>query len=153
MPHLERVQLVPRSLEEVFGFFCEPADLEMLTPDFLRFRILSSQPVPMQTGTLIDYRLQWLGVPMRWQSRIDEFDPPRKFVDVQTKGPYLRWHHTHHFYAVAEGTLVVDAVEYELPWGPLGSLAHVLLVRRSLDEIFDYRRKMLGEIFQKGPAE
>jgi ligand-binding SRPBCC domain-containing protein len=99
----------------------------------------------MRPGTLIDYRIRLLGLPMRWRTRIDEFDPPRRFVDVQLRGPYRMWHHTHEFHEVEGGTLMIDLVRYQMPLGPLGRLVHLLLVRRLLDQIFDYRRRTLAE--------
>jgi len=137
---LVREQLVRRPLAEVFGFFADAANLEAITPDFLRFRILSPLPIAMRPGALIDYQLSLFGIPFRWRSRIEDWEPGRRFVDVQERGPYLRWHHTHEFLAVPEGTLVRDTVRYALPLGPLGAIAHALFVRRQVEAIFDHRR-------------
>jgi ligand-binding SRPBCC domain-containing protein len=144
---LERAQLIPREREQIFAFFAEAANLERLTPDFLNFRILTLLPIDLQPGTLIDYRLKLYGFPFTWCTRIETFDPPQSFTDIQLQGPYRRWHHLHEFFAVAGGTLVVDRVLYELPFGILGTLAHGLFVRRMLDHIFDYRRECLQALF------
>jgi ligand-binding SRPBCC domain-containing protein len=61
-------------------------------------------------------------------------------VDAQVRGPYRLWRHTHTFERRPDGTLVRDHVSYEIPLGPLGELAHRLLVRRDLAQIFDYRQ-------------
>jgi ligand-binding SRPBCC domain-containing protein len=143
---LERRQLVRRPRPEVFAFFGDARNLEAITPDFLRFRIATAEPIAMATGTLIEYRLSLYGVPFGWQTRIEAWEPDRRFVDVQLRGPYRRWRHAHEFLEVPEGTLMLDRVEYALPLGPLGSLAHALLVRRALDAIFDHRRERIAAL-------
>ena len=144
--HLERVQLIRRPREEVFAFFADAGNLEAITPDFLQFKILTPRPIEMRAGTLIDYRLKLAGVPFYWQTRIETFDPPYSFSDLQVKGPYRRWHHWHEFYDVPQGTIAVDRVEYELPVGPLGRLARLLFVERNLEQIFEHRRQRLREL-------
>jgi ligand-binding SRPBCC domain-containing protein len=147
MHRLERVQLLPRPLHEVFAFFTEAQNLERLTPDFLRFRILTPLPIHLAPGTYIDYRLQLLHIPFHWRTRIETYDPPSQFTDVQLTGPYRFWHHLHVFFAVPGGTLVVDRVTYALPFGLLGTLAHTGCFRRLLEQIFDYRRQQLINLF------
>jgi ligand-binding SRPBCC domain-containing protein len=140
--------LVRRPLAEVFAFFSDAANLEAITPDFLRFRILSPLPIAMRPGARIDYQLSLFGVPFRWRSRIEDWEPGRRFVDVQERGPYLRWHHTHEFDAVPDGTRVRDTVRYALPLGPLGALAHGLFVRRQVEGIFDHRRRRIEALLE-----
>ncbi|MBX3412904.1 MAG: SRPBCC family protein [Pirellulales bacterium] len=144
--HLQRVQLIRRPRDEVFAFFSDAANLEAITPEFLRFQILTPRPIEMRPGTLIDYRLKLGGIPFYWQTRIETFDPPYAFSDLQAKGPYRRWHHWHEFYEVPQGTISVDRVEYELPLGSLGRMARLLFVERNLDQIFEHRRRRLNEL-------
>ncbi len=144
---LEREQLIPRPRAEVFGFFAQARNLERLTPGFLRFQILTPEPIEMRPGTLIDYRLHLYGLPLRWRTRIERFEPEERFVDLQLSGPYRRWEHLHEFSDAPGGTLMRDRVEYALPLGPLGAAAHALMVRRSLARIFDYRRAAVEELF------
>jgi hypothetical protein len=147
-PHiLTREQRVSRPRAEVFGFFAEASNLERLTPPTLRFRILTPLPIAMRAGTVIDYRLSLMGIPFRWRTLIEVFAPDSHFVDVQQAGPYALWRHLHEFVEVPGGTLVRDRVEYRLPLGPLGDLAHALLVRRQLRRIFDYRREVIAALF------
>ena len=80
---------------------------------------------------------------MFWRTRIERFEPEAVFVDTQVKGPYRLWHHTHTFEVVPEGTLMRDIVQYRLPMGFLGSVAHWLFVKRTLRRIFDFRRDAL----------
>jgi ligand-binding SRPBCC domain-containing protein len=143
----EREQFIPRPRDEVFAFFARPENLQLLTPDFLHFAFLTPSPIPMHAGARIDYRIKLWGVPMRWATRIDRFEPPHLFTDEQLRGPYRRWHHTHEFHEAAGGTRMVDRVEYELPLGPLGQVAHALFVRRSLGQIFDYRWQKVAELW------
>lgn len=143
---LERSQWLPGRRDEVFPFFANARNLEAITPEFLQFRILTPEPIKMQSGTLLDYRLKLFGVPFHWQTLIERFEPPYRFVDTQRTGPYRRWHHTHEFHEVDGGTLMIDRVVYELPLGPLGSLAHALWVRATLERIFDFRNERIAEL-------
>jgi hypothetical protein len=141
---LERTQLVQRPLAEVFAFFGDAANLEVITPRFLRFRILTPTPVGMKPGTRIDYALSLFGIPLRWRTHITSWEPGVRFVDEQESGPYAVWRHTHEFEAQGpRATLVRDVVEYALPLGPLGSAAHALFVRRTLARIFDHRQEAI----------
>jgi ligand-binding SRPBCC domain-containing protein len=149
---LERSALVARPLDEVFAFFADASNLEAITPAFLRFRILTRLPVEMRAGARIDYALSLFGVPLRWVTRIAEWEPGVRFVDVQERGPYALWRHTHTFEGRGDATLVRDVVEYALPLGPLGALAHALLVRRALDRIFDFRREAIRRLLEEGGA-
>lgn len=149
---LERSQFVPRPRSEVFAFFAEARNLESITPDFLHFQILPPVPTLMAEGVLIYYRLSLFGVPFRWKTRIAAWVPEERFVDVQLKGPYARWHHTHTFDVVPGGTLVGDRVEYQLPFGALGDVAHPIMVRRTLERIFDHRRDRVAALLGGDPG-
>lgn len=144
---LEQVQVVPRPRSEVFEFFADAHNLERITPDLLAFRILTPRPIEMGQGALIDYRLKLYGIPMSWKTRIELWEPDDRFVDMQLKGPYRYWHHLHEFEDVDLGTRMRDVVHYELPFGPFGSIARSLFVRRSLERIFGHRRQAIAEIF------
>lgn len=144
---LEREQLVPRHRSEVFPFFADARNLERLTPPELRFAILTPGPIEMRAGAVIDYRLSLVGVPFRWRTRIEVFEPEDRFIDVQARGPYKTWRHQHEFREVPGGTALYDRVEYELPFGPLGDVVHAAIVRRQLDAIFSYRRATIEGLF------
>lgn len=144
---LRREQLLEVPTEQTFDFFADASNLEAITPPWLKFRITTPRPIEMQVGTLIRYRLALHGVPVSWLTRIQEWDPPRGFVDQQISGPYRLWHHTHSFEAVGpDRTRMVDVVRYGQRFGPFGAAAQVLLVRRDLDRIFDFRRDRIGEL-------
>jgi ligand-binding SRPBCC domain-containing protein len=143
---LERTQVIPRPIDETFVFFADAGNLEVITPDWLRFQILTSGPIRMHCGTLLEYRLRWRRVPIRWLTEIRVWEPPRRFVDVQLRGPYRLWEHEHTFEAVSEGTLMRDVVRYALPFGFLGRLVHGWLVRRDLGSIFDYRARKVAAL-------
>jgi len=136
---LEREQILGHPHDEVFDFFAQARNLERITPLWLSFTVLTPEPIDMRAGTLIDYRLRVHGIPLRWTSRIEEWEPGRVFVDRQIRGPYALWHHRHTFVAAAAGTIVRDQVDYALPLGRLGDVAHPLFVRRDLERIFDHR--------------
>ena len=143
---LHREQWIARPREEVFAFFANAANLEKLTPPWMRFEILTPAPIQMTAGTRIDYRIGWRLVRIRWHTEIVEWDPPHQFVDVQLRGPYALWHHTHSFADERGGTRITDTVRYRLPWGIIGAAAHRLMVARDLKQIFDYRAERIGEL-------
>jgi ligand-binding SRPBCC domain-containing protein len=144
---LERIQIVRRPVAETFRFFSDPHNLQRLTPAFLNFRFLEPPPEVMHPGTTIDYQIRLYGVPVHWRTRIEIVEPPAKFVDVQEKGPYALWRHSHMFKDVGSGaTEVKDRVEYAMPLGPLGEIAYHLFVARSLAQIFEYRERELAAI-------
>lgn len=142
--HESRVWLA-RPRPEVFAFFADPAQLALITPPSLRVRLLTPGAA-MAAGAVLDYRISWLGLPLRWRAFIREWDPPFRFVDVQVRGPYARWEHRHRFLGEGGGTWVEDRVTYQLPWGPLGRLAHALVVGRQLEAVWAYRKRRLGEL-------
>jgi ligand-binding SRPBCC domain-containing protein len=146
---LERSLFIPKPVDEVFAFFADARNLELITPAFLHFHILTPGVIEMKAGTLIDYQLRLYGIPIRWRTRIHEFMPPSSFVDIQLRGPYRLWHHRHEFDKVPGGTQMRDRVEYDLPFGPIGALIRSLFVRRTLDRIFDHRNASITEILNR----
>ena len=151
---LEREVTLPRPRPEVFSFFADAANLDRVTPPWLRFRIVTPMPVEMAPGATIDYRLRLRGMPIRWRTEITLWEPPHRFVDTQTRGPYRRWVHEHRFESVAAGTRMIDRVEYALPWGFLGRLAHALFVRRDVARVFAWREMVFRRLFPpRGPGE
>ncbi len=140
-------QWVPQSLDTVFRFFTDPQNLEALTPEFLKFKILKVTSTPIKEGTLLDYRLKIRGIPVRWQSKITECIHEIRFADMQTRGPYKFWHHIHEFFEKDGGTIIRDRVFYKLPgWIPGDIIAH-WFVRKELEKIFLHRRKVVAELF------
>jgi ligand-binding SRPBCC domain-containing protein len=144
---LTRTQEIPRPRGEVFAFFADAHNLERITPPALHFSILTPAPIEMRPGARIEYRLSLFGVPFRWRTLIEAFEPEDRFVDVQLDGPYRRWHHTHTFEDTPGGTRMIDLVEYALPLGGLGDLAGGWLVRLLLEGIFDHRRAVIERLF------
>jgi ligand-binding SRPBCC domain-containing protein len=142
---LEREQRIAAPPAEVFPFFEDAYNLEAITPPFLGFRVVTPRPIEMGPGALIEYRLRLHGMPVRWTTRIEAFDPPHTFVDAQISGPYRLWHHTHVFEPDGRGgTIMRDRVRYALPFGPLGTVAHLAFVRRDLRRIFDFRQEVVA---------
>jgi ligand-binding SRPBCC domain-containing protein len=137
---IERSQHVPLPRDDAFAFFADAYNLGALTPPWLGFRIVTPRPIPMRRGTTIEYVLTTRRVPVRCRTEIVEWEPGRRFVDTQLKGPFRLWEHTHAFEERPDGTLIHDTVLYRMPYGPLGAIAHRLLVARDLERVFDYRR-------------
>ena len=153
---LRTAQLLPRPREEVFAFFAAAENLEVLTPPWLGFQILTPLPLAMRQGTLLDYRIRLHRIPIRWRTEITAWEPPHGFVDEQLRGPYRLWVHEHTFEEIpggsggiggiggTGGTRVADRVRYAVPGG---RLVNRLLVARDLKKIFEYRNRKIQEVF------
>jgi ligand-binding SRPBCC domain-containing protein len=135
---------LPQPLENVFPFFSDARNLERLTPDWLKFEVLTPGPVEMAVGTLIEYRLRLRGLPIRWRSEITAWEPPYRFVDEQRRGPYRAWIHEHTFEEREGQTLARDRVLYDHLGG---RLINRLLVAPDVAKIFAFRRQKMEEIF------
>lgn len=143
---LERVQRIERPLDEVFPFFADAGNLEAITPPWLNFQIITKLPIEMCEGAIIEYRLRLFFVPIFWRTRIEKWSPTDSFVDRQLVGPYSLWHHTHTFVADGNATIMTDRVDYRIPFGPIGTLAHVIMVKGLLKKIFDFRYETIERL-------
>jgi ligand-binding SRPBCC domain-containing protein len=143
--HLREELLVPRPIGEVFPFFAQARNLEVPTPPWLKFDILTPEPITMRAGLNIDYRIHLHGLPVRWRTEIAEWEPPHRFVDRQVRGPYRLWHHRHTFEERGNATLCRDEVRY---WPIGGAVVDALFIRRDVEAIFSFRRTKLLEIFR-----
>lgn len=148
MYQLKEEIIIPASMEEVWGFFATPKNLQKITPKELGFVIKTHVPEEMYPGLIIAYTVKpLLGIPVEWVTEITQVHKHKYFVDEQRKGPYKMWHHEHHFEEVEGGIKVIDIVSYELPLAPLGNLVHPWLVKPKLNEIFSYRTQVIKENF------
>ena len=143
---LETEQSIARPRTEVFGFFSDPRNLEAITPPWLRFRIVDSSAPAVGLGVEFTYRMRLHGIPLRWKSVIAEWEPEVRFVDVQLRGPYAKWHHTHTFEEIPGGTRIVDRVIYRLPLGTLGRMVAGSFVDRDIEKVFRFRRARTAEL-------
>ncbi len=142
-------QWLPLSPDELWPFFSNAQNLERLTPPFLNFHVKKVHSQELGSGTLIDYRLKLHGIPLGWRTRLEQWEPPHRFVDTQLTGPYSLWHHTHSFTALGSGTLMTDRVEYSLPLAPLSTVVAGPFVDRDVRNIFRYRVQAARDIFFK----
>jgi ligand-binding SRPBCC domain-containing protein len=149
---LEREQRIAQPLAKVFDFFARAENLGRITPAWLHFGIRSALPIQMRVDARIDYTIRLAGVPLRWRTRIAVWEPERRFVDVQERGPYALWEHTHLFAPQDTGVLMTDRVRYGLPLGCLGRTAHALAVRAALAAIFDYRHASIETLLAASHA-
>jgi ligand-binding SRPBCC domain-containing protein len=118
-----------------------------LTPVWRAPQLLTPSPIHMRAGTVLDYRIRWLGLPLGLRMFVREWDPPFRFLDVQLRGPYARWEHRHLFLEEGGGTRVEDRLVYRLPLGPLGRLAHLAVVGRQLERTWRERAAVLTARF------
>ena len=145
---LEQEQRLPISRDEAWDFFSSPANLNEITPEDLGFEITNPPTAKMFEGQIITYRVKLApAIRLSWVTEIKCVDEGRSFVDEQRFGPYKFWHHRHEFEPVPDGVLMRDIVHYALPFGPLGTLAHRLFVRRKLEWIFGFRKRILASRF------
>lgn len=146
---LYREQQLDCDLETAWEFFSSPHNLSRITPKDMGFIVLSKNLSPsIFPGMIIDYTVSpLLGIPLKWRTKITHVDPLKSFVDYQVKGPYKLWNHFHEFIPNDKGVLMKDTVDYELPLGFLGTIAHSLFVKNKLNQIFDHRYVVLDKMF------
>ena len=151
MIHVFKSALVLNTgIDRAWEFFSDPRNLARITPHDLDFTVLTPDlPHQIYAGMLIEYRVRPLfGIPVRWLTEIAQVETGRFFVDEQRVGPYSMWHHEHRFDPLGpDQTAMEDRVAYRLPFPPLGDLAHRLLVRPQIENIFSFREKAVAEIF------
>lgn len=144
--------MLPLAREQLFPFFADAHNLELLTPPWLRFEILTPRPIAMRAGARIDYRIRLHGIPLRWRTNITGWDPPAAFADEQVSGPYARWFHRHMFRAVGSDTEVIDDIDMRPRGGPLAPLLQRWFVRGDVERIFRHRAQVLCSLFGGDPA-
>ncbi|GJN58752.1 SRPBCC family protein [Elizabethkingia anophelis] len=149
--HLYREQQLNCNIEEVWDFFSSPLNLSKITPQDMKFTVLSDlKNTPIYEGMEIDYLVSpVLGIPLKWKTRITQVNYQKSFTDLQAKGPYRYWNHYHEFIENDKGVLMKDSVDYELPFGLLGKLAHSLFVDKRLKSIFEFRYNFLEGYFNR----
>jgi ligand-binding SRPBCC domain-containing protein len=147
---LHATQKLPISLEEAWEFLSNPANLKVITPEYMTFKIISGADRPMYAGQIIEYIVTpLLGIKTSWVTEITHLEPLKYFIDEQRFGPYALWHHKHFIKEIEGGVEMEDLVHYKVPFGFLGKLVHPFLVKPKLQEIFNYRTQALESKFGK----
>lgn len=145
-----RKQKLPISVEKAWEFLSNPTNLKTITPKYMSFDILSGNEKPMYAGQIIQYIVTpILGIKTKWVTEITHVKKNEYFVDEQRFGPYALWHHKHFIKEIKGGVEMEDIIDYKIPLGILGQLAHPILVKPKLEEIFEYRQTKLIELFGK----
>lgn len=149
---LYRKQELPISLDEAWEFFSSPLNLKKMTPPEMDFEITSDyKNEKMFAGMIIEYIVRpVLALPMRWVTEITHVKEKEYFVDEQRFGPYALWHHKHTFRVENDKLIMEDLVNYALPFGLLGRIAHRLFVKKRVEEIFNYRTIALNKMIKEG---
>ena len=144
----KRTQVIDRPIDELWDFISSPGNLKKITPDYMGFEILSGAEKKMYAGQIIQYIVTpVMGIPTKWVTEITHVKEGEYFVDEQRFGPYALWHHKHFIRPIENGVEMEDIIDYKIPFGTLGRLAHPIIVKPKLNEIFDYRQKKLIELF------
>ena len=147
---LHKKQNFPISLEKAWTFLSNPANLKTITPEYMSFDILSGADRPMYPGQIIQYIVTpILGIKTKWVTEITQVKDQHYFVDEQRFGPYALWHHKPFIKEIDGGIEMEDVVDYKIPFGFLGQIAHPLFVKNKLRDIFKYREKKLIKLFGK----
>jgi ligand-binding SRPBCC domain-containing protein len=148
MYQLKRTQLIKADIKTCWDFFSSPKNLKLITPPYMGFEVKTEVPDKMYEGLMIAYIVRpLLGIPMSWVTEIKTVKENVFFIDEQRQGPYTIWHHEHHFKEVEGGVEMTDIVSYVIPLGILGKIAHPIIVRKKLEEIFAYRFQKVDELF------
>jgi ligand-binding SRPBCC domain-containing protein len=148
MHTLKRIQRLPITVEEAWNFFSSPENLKIITPPYMGFHIKSGGESPMYAGMFIKYTVTpLLGISMKWVTEITHVEDKKFFVDEQRVGPYAIWHHEHHFKEIPNGVEMIDIVNYKLPFGIIGEWLEPVIVKRKVQEIFEYRNTKMLELF------
>jgi ligand-binding SRPBCC domain-containing protein len=147
---LKTIQKLPISIDKAWSFLSDPKNLKKITPDEMNFRILSGADKSIFPGQIIQYKVTpMLGISTKWVTEITHVKHNEYFVDEQRFGPYSLWHHKHFIKEIKGGIEMEDIVDYKIPFGILGQIAHVLFVKKKLKKIFKYRENKLKELFGK----
>jgi ligand-binding SRPBCC domain-containing protein len=147
---LYREQIVKGNIKDIWKFFSDPRNLSKITPPYMNFKILTEDlPDEIFPGLIIEYKVSPVGrIPVHWVTEITAVEKYKYFIDEQRFGPYKFWHHLHLFQQVDEEKIkIIDKVHYIIPLGIVGQIMNLLFVKKRLDEIFDYRAKVISEIF------
>lgn len=146
--YLHREQIIPAPSQKIWEYFCDPKNLNEITPPDMNFEILQGADVKMYVGQLIEYRVEFVrGIRSRWLTEIAHVRAGEYFVDEQRVGPYRFWYHEHGFQQVSTGTKMTDRVTYVIPFGFLGDLSNAFWIEKRLGQIFDFRRHKIVELF------
>ncbi len=145
--NLNKQQFIDRPITEVFKFFENPNNLEIITPPNLRFEILTNCPKAIFNNLIIDYRIKLFKISFNWKTKIILYNPPLMFIDEQLNGPYKNWVHTHTFKECNGGTIINDDIEYVVPFGMLGLIVNSIWIKHELNRIFEYRKKIIKSHF------
>ena len=140
--------IIPKPINEVFDFFDKPQNLKKLMPNFMRFNLLTPEPITMKEGAIFDYIVTVFGINQRWTSYISDYNPPYSFTDIQLKGPNSYWNHIHVFEEVKDGTKVIDKVCYLLPMGPFGRVANKIIMIPIIKKLFQHRKNIITKQFK-----
>jgi len=146
---IEKTQIIPAEISEVWNFISSPENLKHITPPYLGFEIISNNlQEKIYPGMIISYKVSpLLGIKMKWVAEITHVKENEYFIDEQRIGPYAMWHHQHKIESYKDGVFMTDIVSYKPPFGFLGTLSNNLFLRKQLDRIFNFRKSVIEKRF------
>lgn len=148
MPVARYETVLSASPQKVWDFHASPEALARLTPPERCLEAASAEgsvgaadgSLPLVDGALHVLRFRLGPIRMEWRARISNVEPPFGFTDTAERSPFRRWRHRHAFLPHQQGCVLVDEIDYELPFGLLGRLVQPL-VRRDIDRLFAFRHR------------
>ena len=145
---LEKTQIIPAGIDEVWSFISSPANLKHITPVYMGFEIINTIPEKMYPGMIISYKVSpLLGIKVKWVTEITHIKEKEYFIDEQRIGPYSMWHHQHKILPIKSGVLMTDIVTYKPPFGLLGALSNKVFIKKQLNQIFNFRERAIEKKF------
>ena len=131
--------------ERVFAFHELPDAIDRLMPPWENAKIIQKAEISnIGSRAIIETRM--LGVfRWKWVAEHTAYDPPRSFEDVQISGPFRSWRHRHVIEPHAEGSVLRDEIEYEMPIPVFGPLAAPIGITPRLEKLFEFRHRVTKE--------
>lgn len=149
MYYFERSVSIKCSIEKVFAFYSDTNNLIKISPSSVKVKILKID-LPLKLNSIVELVVTQFGFfKSQWKVRLAEFEEYSVIGDLQVKGPFKYWYHRHCFEKQNGFTLMTDKLEYDLPMGILGKIAHKLFVRKMIEQQFEFRHSKTKEVLEK----
>lgn len=144
MPTFRRSMTVPHPVSDVFAWHERPGALERLTPPWENMKVVRRSG-GIADGAVVEIRHKKGPLDLSWEMEHVDYEKDRRFVDVQRRGPFQSWRHTHEFAPSDDGgTVVTDTIEWEPPLGAAGEVLAGPILEKELEQGFAFRHRRLA---------